>query len=223
MVALVSGHLTAAATVPTRAAVISFTLVKDFVKTLKGELPEKDKDFLEASSVMDEVKALIDVCQSMHCIMPFTEGTSTPICDLNPAQLCCTCKGFRMQALCAHVIAVTADYVTDDMCRDGAASYDATHLEKLVAKLAEKGKRASHRPRNVVGGAHIQPHGDAAHVHPYERIHTHVASFMFIYRHATSYLDCVQETLRMTMTRRSRTWMRTLMSCEGACANILTH
>jgi len=78
---------------------------------------------------------------------------------LNPAELVCTCKGFRMVSNCSHEVAVTALYITDAACVSGKTSFDKTYLETLVEKVSAV-SRASHRPRNTVGGAHIQPRDD---------------------------------------------------------------
>ena len=78
---------------------------------------------------------------------------------LNPAELVCTCKGFRMVSNCSHEVAVTALYITDAACVPGKTSFDKTYLETLVEKVSAV-SRASHRPRNTVGGAHIQPRDD---------------------------------------------------------------
>ena len=78
---------------------------------------------------------------------------------LNPAELVCICKGFRMVSNCSHEVAVTALYITDAACVPGKTSFDKTYLETLVEKVSAV-SRASHRPRNTVGGAHIQPRDD---------------------------------------------------------------
>ena len=65
-----------------------------------------------------------------------------------------------MIGLCSHIIAATATYVLEKDCHGDSKTYDQEDLEQLVEKLVTK-KRASHRPRAVVGGAHIQPHGDS--------------------------------------------------------------
>ena len=78
---------------------------------------------------------------------------------LNPVELVCTCKGFRMVSNCSHEVAVTALYITDAACVPGKTSFDKTYLETLVEKVSAV-SRASHRPRNTVGGAHIQPRDD---------------------------------------------------------------
>ena len=53
--------------------------------------------------------------------------------------------------------------ILDKECHGGGKTYDQEDLEQLVEKLVTKKrkKRTSHRPRAVVGGAHIQPHGDS--------------------------------------------------------------
>ena len=64
-----------------------------------------------------------------------------------------------MVSNCSHEVAVTALYVTDAACVPGKTSFDQTYLETLVEKVSAV-SRASHRPRNTVGGAHIQPRDD---------------------------------------------------------------
>ena len=58
----------------------------------------------------EELLALIDICQSMHMVM--LRGPRRPgrfiISLLNPAELVCTCKGFRMTSNCSHEIAIAA-------------------------------------------------------------------------------------------------------------------
>ena len=72
-----------------------------------------------------------------------------PAPQLNPAKLCCTCKGFRMISVCSHCIAITALYIR--------GQYTVEYLQQLTDKLVEKPKRKSHRPRRTVGGTRIQP------------------------------------------------------------------
>ena len=64
-----------------------------------------------------------------------------------------------MVSNCSHEVAVTALYITDAACVAGKTSFDKTYLETLVEKVSAV-SRASHRPRNTVGGAHIQPRDD---------------------------------------------------------------
>ena len=64
-----------------------------------------------------------------------------------------------MVSNCSHEVAVTALYITDAACVPGKTSFDKTYLETLVEKVSAV-SRASHRPRNTVGGAHIQPRDD---------------------------------------------------------------
>ena len=60
---------------------------------------------------------------------------------------------------CTHEVAVTALHITDAMCVEGKTSFDETYLKTLLEKVSAV-SRASHRPRNTVGGAHIQPRDD---------------------------------------------------------------
>ena len=64
-----------------------------------------------------------------------------------------------MTSNCTHEVAVTALYITDAMCVEGKTSFDETYLKTLLEKVSAV-SRASHRPRNTVGGAHIQPRDD---------------------------------------------------------------
>ena len=72
--------------------------------------------------------------------------------ELNPLELICTCKGFRLQGLCSHCIAVTVYTET---------AYNEAYLDNLIQKLSET-KRASHRPLNARNGTRIQPAGDSS-------------------------------------------------------------
>ena len=45
------------------------------------------------------------------------------------------------------------------MCVPG--TYTKAYIEALLEQLCEKGKKAAHRPRNALGGQHIQPEGDS--------------------------------------------------------------
>ena len=93
---------------------------------------------------------------SMYLILASLVMAVSGSVTMNPAALVCTCKGYRMIGLCSHVMTVTATYILDKECHGGGKTYDQEDLEQLVTK-----KRTSHRPHAVVGGAHIQPHGDS--------------------------------------------------------------
>ena len=67
-----------------------------------------------------------------------SRAASTPSC----LELWCTCKGFRHHCICSHVLAVTH--------RRGSIDLNAE-----LAPLAPR--REAHRPRQAVGGQHIQP------------------------------------------------------------------
>ena len=137
-------------------------LIKDYKDTLVGTPPSRYPPYVNApGGSKEELLTLIDICQSMHMVMlrgerPLGFHISSL---LNPAELVCTCKGFRMISNCAHEVAITALYVTDAMCVPGKTSFDQTYLETLIEKVSAV-SRASHRPRNVVGGSHIQPQAD---------------------------------------------------------------
>ena len=81
------------------------------------------------------------------------EGDTTPclIC-LHVHNLTCTCKGYRRVGICAHVVAITALFIPGE--------YDREYLKTLADKLTTT-KRKAHRPKNVVAGNRIQPHGDS--------------------------------------------------------------
>ena len=72
--------------------------------------------------------------------------------SLNPAFLTCTCKGYRRVGICAHVVAIIALFIPGE--------YDREYLKTLADKLTTT-KRKAHRPKNVVAGNRIQPHGDS--------------------------------------------------------------
>ena len=103
----------------------------------------------DLDTVKECLKELINVCQSMHYVFKPASNLPFPNCELNPCNLACTCKGWRMASVCAHCITITAQ------CMPNA--YTSEYLEKLVSKLVEKPKRKSHRPKNTVGGTRIQP------------------------------------------------------------------
>jgi hypothetical protein len=82
--------------------------------------------------------ALINVCQAMHVIYMRQEGDALgmyPASLLNPAELCCTCKGFRVSCNCSHTVAVTAMYLKEEHCVPGRRPFDAAFLEALLEKL----------------------------------------------------------------------------------------
>ena len=64
-----------------------------------------------------------------------------------------------MTSNCAYEVAITGLYITDAMCVPEKTSFDQAYLEVLLDKVSTV-SRASHRPRNTVGGAHIQPQDD---------------------------------------------------------------
>ena len=137
-------------------------LIKDYKDTLVGTPPSRYSAYVDANGgSKEEMLALIDITQSMHMVM--MRGQRQPgrfiSSLLNPSELVCTCKGFRMTSNCSHEVAVTALYITDAMCVEGKTSFDETYLKTLLEKVSAV-SRASHRPRNTVGGAHIQPRDD---------------------------------------------------------------
>jgi len=126
---------------------ISKKLVKEYNLTLQGETPADVT--ARTQTTKSTLKELIKVCQSMHLVLYSEHAVDFPAPQLNPAKLCCTCKGFRMISVCSHCIAITALYIR--------GQYTTEYLTQLTDRLVEKPKRKSHRPRNTVGGAHIQP------------------------------------------------------------------
>ena len=69
---------------------------------------------------------------------------------LNPANMICTCKGFRKTSMCSHVIAATALFVPE--------TYGKEELDNLMQTVTSK--RGAKRPRNAVDGTRIQPESD---------------------------------------------------------------
>lgn len=130
--------------------------------TLLGLPPVHYKPYTEADACSkEELIALLEVCQSMHMVMPRGDGpTGTYISSkLNPAELVCTCKGFKVSSNCSHEVSVTALYLTDAECVPGKTSFDREYLETLLEKVSTVTRRAS-RPRNTVPGNRIQPTDD---------------------------------------------------------------
>ena len=112
----------------------------------RGEAPAAK----EGDTTKQRLLNLIDICQSCHLVLySNVDAADYPTSKLNPANLSCTCKGFRMIGLCSHVICVTAVFVPEE--------YTSEYLQKLAAKLVEKPKRKAHRPKKTVGGTRIQP------------------------------------------------------------------
>ena len=114
------------------------------------------------SGSKEELEALCDVCQSMHMVMSLGKGFppgSFISSELNPAELICTCKGYKISSNCSHTVAVTALFITDAQCVQGRRSFDRYYLEQLLEKVARRTVRA-HRPRNIVAGTRIQPTDD---------------------------------------------------------------
>ena len=124
-----------------------------YLLTLRGSLPRHDKAFTEANDKGDNegmLKAFIACASGMHQVLlpsPDSEGPeiTTP---LNPADLGCTCKGFRKIGLCSHVIAITAEFIVGE--------YDRSYLESLLERVSEK-TRGAHRPKKVAPGNQVQP------------------------------------------------------------------
>lgn len=131
--------------------------------TLHGEEPKYYTAYWEADSgSKEELEAVCDVCQSMHMVMSLGKGFppgSFISSELNPAELICTCKGFKISSNCSHEVAVTALFISDAQCVPGRTSFDKTYLENLVEKVAQV-TRAAHRPRNLRAGTRIQPRDD---------------------------------------------------------------
>ena len=132
------------------------SLIDRYEQARRGEVPDRCEARAAApgaskKAVFDKVR---DVCQSMHKVFLAAEvfGDNQPNstryrksclpCRLNPLELWCTCKGFRHHCICSHVLAVTH--------RRGSIDLNAE-----LAPLAPR--REAHRPRQAVGGQHIQP------------------------------------------------------------------
>jgi hypothetical protein len=94
---------------------------------LEGEEPRHYKPYYDADSgSKEELVALCDVCQSMHMVMSLGKGFPPGnfiSSELNPAELICTCKGYKVSSNCSHTIAVTALFITDAQCVSGWKSW----------------------------------------------------------------------------------------------------
>ena len=129
-----------------KAQKITKKLVHKYNAACRGEAPAAE----EGDTTKQRLLNLIDICQSCHLVLySNVDAADYPTSELNPANLSCTCKGFRMIGLCSHVICVTAVFVPEE--------YTSEYLQKLAAKLVEKPKRKAHRPKKTVGGTRIQP------------------------------------------------------------------
>ena len=139
-----------------RFAKLTRALVGEYIKTLKGRVPDQAPRYKNADEddAKEQLLAVIEVTESMHSVVcPTTVDEDW--CSLwNPAGLSCSCKGFRMCGLCSHVLAVT-------VWLDKTVGFDRAYLESLLEKLCEKSKRAAHRPSKTAAADRIQPHGDS--------------------------------------------------------------
>ena len=95
---------------------LHLTPPQDYKLTLQGEEPKHYTAYKEADSgSKEELEALCDVCQSMHMVMSLGKGFppgSFISSELNPAELICTCKGYKISSNCSHTVAVTALFIT---------------------------------------------------------------------------------------------------------------
>ena len=132
--------------------------------TLEGQEPKYYKPYYDADSgSKEELVALCDVCQSMHMVMSLGKGFPPGnfiSSELNPAELICTCKGYKVSSNCSHTIAVTALFITDAQCVSGWKSFDRGYLEILLEKVARRTFRANGTRRRIVAGTRIQPTDD---------------------------------------------------------------
>jgi hypothetical protein len=132
---------------------ITKKFARQYLRLLHGEEPgEYDDDAKPEDNEWLLLKHVMLMCSSVHWVTEVDNEHCYP-CELNPANLVCTCKSNRSTTLCSHIIAVTA------MCVPG--TYTKAYIEALLEQLAAKGKKAPHRPRNALGGQHIQPEGDS--------------------------------------------------------------
>ena len=53
------------------------------------------------------LETLLDVCASMHVVIPGDEAYDVPECEGNPGGLQCSCKGFKHTGICSHVLAMS--------------------------------------------------------------------------------------------------------------------
>lgn len=125
---------------------------RQYLRLLHGEEPREYDDDAECDDSEWLLKHVMLMCSSAHWVTEVDAEHCYP-CELNPANLVCTCKSNRSTTLCSHIIAITA------MCVPG--TYTKAYIEALLEQLCEKGKKAPHRPRNALGGQHIQPEGDS--------------------------------------------------------------
>ena len=125
-----------------------------YLLTLRGSLPRYNKAYTEADDKGDNegvLKAFIECASGMHQVLLPSPGSEGPEIEtpLNPADLACTCKGFRKIGLCSHVIAITAEFIVGE--------YDRSYLESLLERVSEKTRGAHSRPKKVAPGNQVQP------------------------------------------------------------------
>ena len=124
-----------------------------YLLTLRGDLPQFNANFKKAEDEDDNsgmLKAFIEVASCMHQVIKPNADSSGPEIktDLNPADLSCTCKGFRKMGLCSHVISITAEFIPGE--------YDRSHLEHLLERVSTK-IRGAHGPKKTAAGRQFQP------------------------------------------------------------------
>ena len=93
-----------------------------------------DQSLSEAEAKLKYTTAL---CSSVQMCLTLSENSADACypCEMNPARLICTCKGFRGFSICSHVIAATALFVPNE--------YTAQYVEDLLEVI--KSKRGANR------------------------------------------------------------------------------
>ena len=81
---------------PYGAKSISVKLIKMYQRACDGERDHRIKDLAE----------LVDVCDSIHLVLPTLPEFPCPPCEGNPGQYVCSCKGCKAYGICSHVLAI---------------------------------------------------------------------------------------------------------------------
>ena len=77
-------------------------ITKGLVEQYESALYEGKKD-----ARCKHIDSLIDICSSFRVVCEAREDYGVPVCEGNPAKLDCpTCKGFKGEGICCHVLAI---------------------------------------------------------------------------------------------------------------------
>lgn len=128
---------------------LSRKLIQDYKSMCKGLNPTAiPRGNNRVQVAMESLQRTVDCCQSLHHIFhvdPELEECKPCMLDsiYNPLYLSCTCKGFCHHSICSHIM----------VAHDLLGQYSLSALSKRVGGRQKK----RGRPKQAVGGRHIQP------------------------------------------------------------------